>query len=77
MKIGIALIQKSQLIMFLSTTKENLDTWVTVKANVKDHFKKFHDLDVVDLTGVAIMMDTDNSKLKAISYFQNIYFSAE
>ena len=40
----------------LSTTKENLDTWVTVKANVKDHFKKFHDLDVVDLTGVAIMM---------------------
>jgi hypothetical protein len=61
----------------LSTTKENLDKWVTVKANVKDHFKKFHDLDVVDLTGVAIMMDTDNSKLKAISYFQNIYFSAE
>ena len=61
----------------LSTTKENLDTWVTVKANVKDHFKKFHDLDVVDLTGVAIMMDTDNSKLRAISYFQNIYFSAE
>ena len=61
----------------LSTTKENFDTWVTVKANVKDHFKKFHDLDVVDLTGVAIMMDTDNSKLKAISYFQNIYFSVE
>jgi hypothetical protein len=22
------------------------------------------------------MVDTDNSKLKAISYFQNIYFSA-
>jgi hypothetical protein len=61
----------------LSTTKKNLDTWVTVKANVKDHFKKFHDLDVVDLTGVAIMTDTDNSKLKAISYYQNIYFSAE
>ena len=61
----------------LSTTKENIDTWVTVKANVKEHFKKFHDLDVIDLTGVAIMMDTDNSNLKAISYFQNIYFSAE
>ena len=61
----------------LSTTKENLDTWVTVKANVKNHFKRFYDLDVVNTTGVAIMMDTDNSKLKAISYFQNIYFSAE
>jgi len=61
----------------LSTTKENLNTWTTVKANVKDHFKKFHDLNIDDITGVAIMMDTDNSKLKAISYFQNIYFSAE
>jgi hypothetical protein len=68
---------KKSIDYVLSTTKENLDTWVTVKANVKDHFKKFHDLDVVDLTGVAIMMDTDNSRLKAISYFQNIYFSTE
>jgi hypothetical protein len=23
------------------------------------------------------MVDTDNSKMKAISYFQNIYFSAD
>jgi hypothetical protein len=43
---------------------------------VKDDFKKFHDLDVNQLDGLAIMVDTDNSKMKAISYFQNIYFSA-
>ena len=61
----------------LSTTKEHLDTWVTVKANVKDDFLKFHDLNLTDLTAVAIMTDTDNSKLKAISYYQNIFFSAE
>ena len=61
----------------MSTTKEDLNTWVTVKANVKEHFKKFHNLDVNELTGVAIMTDTDNSKLKAISYYQNIYFSSE
>ena len=66
---------KKSLDYVLSTTKENLNTWVTVKANVKDHFKKFHDLDVVDLTAVAIMTDTDNSKLKAVSYYQNIFFS--
>ncbi len=59
----------------LATTKENLDKWVTVKANVKDDFKKFHDLDVSQLDGLAIMVDTDNSKMKAVSYFQNIYFS--
>jgi hypothetical protein len=60
----------------LASTKENLDKWITVKANVKDDFKKFHDLDVNQLDGLAIMVDTDNSKMKAISYFQNIYFSA-
>ena len=61
----------------LSTTKNHLNEWVTVKANVKDHFKKLHDLDVDELNGIAIMTDTDNSKLKAISYYQNIYFSSK
>ena len=61
----------------LATTKNNLNEWVTVKANVKEHFKKFHDLDVNDIEGVAIMTDTDNSKKTAIAYYQNIYFSSE
>ena len=60
----------------LSTTNENFNKWVTVKANVKKDFKKFHDLDVNELDGIAIMADTDNSKSKSISYYQNIYFSA-
>ena len=59
----------------LATTKENLNEWVTVKANVKEDFKRFHNLNVNQLDGFAIMVDTDNSKMKAISYFQNIYFS--
>ena len=61
----------------LATTKDNLNEWVTVKANVKEDFKKFHNLDVNELDGLAIMADTDNSKMKSISYFQNIYFSAD
>ena len=61
----------------LSTTNENFNEWVTVKANVKEDFKKFHDLDVNEIDGVAIMADTDNSKKKSISYYQNIYFSAD
>ena len=60
----------------LATTKDNLNKWVTVKANVKEDFKRFHNLDVEQLDGLAIMSDTDNSKMKAVSYFQNIYFSA-
>ena len=59
----------------LASTKYNLDEWVTVKSNVKEDFKKYHDLDVNELDGLAIMSDTDNSKMKAVAYYQNIYFS--
>ncbi|MDC6469917.1 DUF3047 domain-containing protein [Candidatus Pelagibacter sp. Uisw_099_02] len=68
---------KKSIDYVLSSTKNNLDTWVTVKANVRDDFMKLHGIDVTDISGVAIMTDTDNSKLKAISYYQNIYFSAK
>ena len=68
---------KKSIDYVLSTTKKNFNEWVTVKANVKEHFKKLHNLEVDALTGIAIMTDTDNSKLKAISYYQNIYFSSE
>ena len=60
----------------LASTKDNLNEWVTVKSNVKKDFKKFHNLDVNELDGLAIMADTDNSKMESISYFQNIYFSS-
>ena len=61
----------------LATTKTNLNEWVSVKANVKEDFKKFHNLDLNDLDGIAIMSDTDNSKKKSIAYYQNIYFSSQ
>ena len=61
----------------LSTTLSNLDQWVTVKANVKEDFKKFHNLDLDEIDGIAIMSDTDNSKKKTVAYYQNIYFSSE
>ena len=61
----------------LASTKNNLNEWVTVKANVKDHFKKLHMIEVNEIEGVAIMTDTDNSKKPAIAYYQNIYFSSE
>ena len=67
---------KKSIDFVLATTKENPNEWVTVRANVKEHFKQFHDLDVNEINGVAIMADTDNSKLKSIAYYQNIYFSS-
>lgn len=68
---------KKSIDYVLSTTKNGLNKWVTVKANVKKHFKELHNLDIDNLDGIALMTDTDNSKLSAISYYQNIYFSSE
>ena len=68
---------KKSIDYVLATTKDNLNEWVTVKVNVKEHFRIFHELELDEINGVAIMADTDNSKLSSISYFQNIYFSAD
>ena len=68
---------KGSIDFVLSTTKSHLDQWITVKANVRDHFKQLHDLDVEEINGLAVMTDTDNSKKQAIAYYQNIYFSSE
>ena len=68
---------KKSIDYVLATTKTNYNEWVTVKTNVKEDLKKLHDLDVNELNGVAIMTDTDNSKIKSIAYYQNIYFSSE
>ena len=68
---------KKSIDFVLSTTKQHLNVWVTVKSNVKNDFKKFHDLDLSELNGIAIMTDTDNSKKTAICYYQNIYFSSK
>ena len=68
---------KKSIDYVLSTTKKNLNEWVSTKVNVKDHFKKFHNLDLDEISGIAIMSDTDNSKLTSIAYYQNIYFSSK
>jgi len=68
---------KNSIDYVLSTTNINDNEWITVKSNVKNDFKNLHNLDVNEINGVAIMTDTDNSKMKAVSYYQNIYFSSE
>ena len=68
---------KKSIDKVLASTKNNLNEWITVKSNVKEDFKKFHDLNVNELDGLAIMTDTDNSKMRAVAYYQNIYFSAK
>ncbi len=68
---------KKSIDFVLATTNINDNEWVSVKTNVKNDFKKLHNLNVDELNGVAIMSDTDNSKMKSIAYYQYIFFSYE
>ena len=68
---------KSSIDYVLSSIDKNKNEWVTVKTNVKEDYKRLHNLNVDILDGVAIMVDTDQSKSQAISYYKNIYFSSE
>ena len=68
---------KKSIDFVLATTNINNNEWVSVKTNVKNDFKKLHNLNVNELNGVAIMSDTDNSKKRSIAYYQNIFFSSE
>ena len=68
---------KKSIDYVLASTKNNFNEWISVKSNVKEDFRRFHGLNVNEIDGLAIMSDTDNSKMKSIAYFQNIYFSAE
>ena len=70
-------LTKKSIDFVLATTNINDNEWVSVKTNVKNDFKKLHNLNVDELNGVAIMSDTDNSKMKSIAYYQNIFFSSE
>ena len=68
---------RKQIIDYVASSlvDTKINSWVTVKLNVKEHFKKFLDLELGEIDGVAIMTDTDNTKQKAVSYYKNIYFS--
>ncbi len=54
-----------------------LAQWHKGKRNVREDFKKYHNMDITHLDAVAIMTDTDNSEGLARAYYGDIYFSAE
>ena len=68
---------RKQIIDYVASSlvDQKINTWVTVKINVREHFQNYLNMDVNEIDGVAVMTDTDNTKKKAIAYYKNIYFS--
>lgn len=51
--------------------------WQAYKRNVRDDFKKYFGDDVQQLHAIAVMTDTDDSHQSAITYYGDIFFTAE
>lgn len=68
----------SQSKMFAIRGKENnIKQWYQEKRNVKEDLKRLFNEEVDNIDVVAIMTDTDNSKLSAQAFYGDIYFSSE
>ncbi len=66
-------------VMMIAIRSENDQTeqWYTEKRNVLTDFKKHFGDDIRYIDGIAIMTDTDNANGSALSYYADIYFSAD
>ncbi len=55
---------------------DGLGEWQHYKKDIRSDFKRTFNKDISKIHGVAIMADSDNAMQKAVSYFDNIHFSA-
>jgi hypothetical protein len=51
--------------------------WVSEKRNLKADLKTYFKKDIRYIEGIAVMTDTDNTKLSAVAYYGDIFFSAD
>lgn len=58
-------------------SEDSTGEWQHEKRNVREDFKRIFGKDIKSIDAIAIMTDTDNSGLRAIAAYGDIYFSAE
>ena len=68
---------KSARMMALKSALDSTAAWYTEKRNVYEDLKQVFGEDIPAIDAVALMTDTDDSGSSALSYYAEIYFSAE
>lgn len=66
--------EKSMMVA-LQSGDEELGQWKNERRNIVADFKEFFDMDIDEIDGYAVMVDSDNSDQMATGYFGNITFS--
>lgn len=65
------------IMVAVDSGNSKVGTWVTHKRNLRDDLKRYFGKDVDQVDAIALMVDTDNSGQKAVSYYGNIFMSSE
>jgi len=65
------------IMVALRSGDSELGMWKNERRNVVADFKEFFDMDIDEIDGYAVMVDSDNTDQKATAYFGNISFSEE
>ena len=58
----------------IESGETRLNEWITEERNIFEDYKKAFGEDPPNISGVAIMTDTDNTKERAVAYFGDIVF---
>ena len=65
------------MMVALQSGDDHLGVWKNERRNIVADYKEFFDMDIEEIDGYAVMVDSDNSDQKATAYFGNISFSEE
>ena len=68
---------ESVIMVAVDSGESNVGVWVTHKRNLREDLKRYFGKDIDRIDAVALMVDTDNSGQKAVSYYGNIFMSSE
>lgn len=70
-----AFTDKAMMVATQSGTPNETGNWVAESRNVRADFRRFYDMNLKTLDGIAIMTDCDNSERSGTAYYRNIYFT--
>jgi hypothetical protein len=65
------------MMVALRSDADGRHTWYEERRNVYEDLKRYHGREIRYIDAIAIMTDTDNSEGRAVSYYGDLYFSAE
>lgn len=63
------------MMIALRSGQPTRQAWVSESRNVRDDFRKYFNVDMTVINGVAIMTDCDNANRPMTGYYKDIYFS--